>query len=260
MQKRVIAVYFSPTGGTRRVALELAKGMGEVKEELDLSLPEKREYRFDRGDTVIVAAPVFGGRIPAYMAEKLKCCEGGGAVAVTAAVYGNRAYEDALVELNDLLRQQGFGVAASIAAVAEHSIVRSVAAGRPDDKDCEELRLFGERIAQKLSAGDGRDEGKSEEPEVPGSRPYKEWNGMPGVPCVSDECVGCGLCASQCPTQAIAPENPAETDPDKCILCMRCVSVCPSGARSLPAPMMGMLEEKLSPLVGIRRENELFLA
>ena len=259
MKKNLIAAYFSPTGGTRRTALEVAQGMSEEVEELDLSLPEDREYEFGKDDAVIFAAPVFGGRIPAYMADKLKRCKGNGAVAIVMAVYGNRAYEDALVELRDLLSDQGFTVAAGVAAVAEHSIVRSVAAGRPDGPDCEALAGFGRAIARKIEEAEQEGGKTLSEPEIPGNRPYKEWTPMQAVPEVSDDCIECGLCASKCPAQAIPEENTYKTDPAKCMLCMRCIKNCPTGARALPAAMTGMLEQKLSPLAGVRRENEVFL-
>ncbi len=259
MKKNVIAAYFSPTGGTRRTALEVAGGMAEEVKELDLSLPEEREYEFGRDDAVIFAAPVFGGRIPAYMAGKLRRCKGNGALAVVMAVYGNRAYEDALVELRDLLDGQGFTVAAGVAAIAEHSIVRRVAAGRPDGQDCKELAGFGEAIARKIEAAEQEGAAALSEAEVPGNRPYKEWTPMAAVPEVSDDCIECGLCASKCPAQAIPEEDPYKTDLAKCMLCMRCIKDCPAGARTLPAAVAGMLEQKLSPLAGVRRENELFL-
>lgn len=61
----------------------------------------------------MVAAPVFGGRIPSIVAEKLNELEGHGKKAVTLVVYGNRAYEDALLELNNVVEDRGFQVAAS---------------------------------------------------------------------------------------------------------------------------------------------------
>ena len=108
------------------------RGLGKEVKEVDLSAPDFNGAEFKKDDLVIVAAPAFGGRIPALMAERLKCTAGKGAAAVTAAVYGNRAYEDALVELNDALEEQGFEPFASVAVLAEHSMVREVAAGRPD--------------------------------------------------------------------------------------------------------------------------------
>ena len=132
MKECVWAIYFSPTGGTKKAALYLAEGLGKEVKEVDLSAPDFNGAEFKKDDLVIVAAPAFGGRIPALMAERLKCTAGKGAAAVTAAVYGNRAYEDALVELNDALEEQGFEPFASVAVLAEHSMVREVAAGRPD--------------------------------------------------------------------------------------------------------------------------------
>lgn len=253
MKECVWAIYFSPTGGTKKAAFYLAESLGKEVKEVDLSAPDFNGAEFKKDDLVIVAAPAFGGRIPALMAERLKCTAGKGAAAVTAAVYGNRAYEDALVELNDALEEQGFEPFASAAVLAEHSMVREVAAGRPDAKDHEELSGFGAQILKKLEAAE------ITRPQVPGNRPYKEWKKMPAVPVNGSGCTGCGLCAGLCPSGAISKENPSVTDPKKCILCLRCIAVCPSGAKKLPEPVQEMLNQKLLPLKGIRKENELFL-
>ena len=252
MLSRITFLYFSPTGGTKRAAGALARGLANEVREIDLSQPELAGRCFDANDTVLIAVPVFGGRAPGCALERLSRFTGGGARAVTVAVYGNRAFEDTLLELNDFVKQQGFQAVASAALLAEHSMVHMVAAGRPDAQDFGQLRSFAGRILERLAlSGAG-------EPAVPGNRPYREWKPM-AAPLVTDACTGCGACAAQCPAQAIAPENPRETDPGKCILCMRCVAICPRQARVLPEPVQAMLTQKLSPLASVRRENELFL-
>ena len=138
--EHITVVYFSPTGGTRKACLNLAMEMGKKVKDVDLCSLEG-EYSFGPEDTVIVGVPVFGGRIPGYAAEKLTYLKGGGAVALTAAVYGNRAFEDALLELDDCLKAQGFRIGAGTALLAEHSMVRDVAAGRPDNQDRKWLTL-----------------------------------------------------------------------------------------------------------------------
>ena len=250
--KNLSAVYFSPTGGTRKAVLNLAAGMGGDIEEVDLCAL-KGERGFGPEDLVIVGMPVFGGRIPGFAAKLLKQCRGNGATAVTVAVYGNRAFEDALVELNDALKELGFKIGASAALLAEHSMAREVAAGRPDKKDEEDARGFAGKILEKL-AGDGW-----QEPKVPGDRPYRSWKQMPVVTLADDTCITCGLCAEQCPTGAIPADAPGTTDPGACMLCMRCIAVCPVHARSLPSQAQAMLEQKLAPVKAVRRENELFL-
>lgn len=180
--KNLSAVYFSPTGGTRKAVLNLAAGMGGDIEEVDLCAL-KGERGFGPEDLVIVGMPVFGGRIPGFAAKLLKQCRGNGATAVTVAVYGNRAFEDALVELNDALKELGFKIGASAALLAEHSMAREVAAGRPDKKDEEDARGFAGKILEKL-AGDGW-----QEPKVPGDRPYRSWKQMPVVPLADDTCI-----------------------------------------------------------------------
>lgn len=257
MQYNVTAAYFSPTGGTRRLALALAQGLAAPAQpaQLDLSQPGgPAPAAFAPGDLVVFAGPVFGGRLPAAMVAALRACQGNGALAVTAAVYGNRAYEDALLELNDCLAAQGFAIAASAAMVAQHSLVPAVAAGRPDGADLAQCSQYARAILNKLQAG-----GTPAAPLVPGARPYKEWQPSGQTPLVSAACNNCGLCAQQCPVGAIPAAQPQTTDPAKCILCARCLAVCPQHARALPPAMAAGLAQKLGPLAGVRRPNELFL-
>ena len=46
-----------------------------------------------------------------------------------------------------------------------------------------------------------------------------------------EKCVGCGVCISSCPVDAISMENDKATvRQDKCIFCGECFSACPQGA------------------------------
>ena len=252
MWDKVVAAYFSPTGGTRRAVLALAEAFGAPVEEIDLSTPEGKNYELGR-EIVIVAAPVFGGRVPEVMLQRLQRLQGENTSAVTLAVYGNRAYEDALLELNDRLGERHFRVIASAAVVAQHSILPELAAGRPDEEDCEELSAFAARVRDKTVRGD------TTPCEVPGNRPYRAWSPSPIVPEADERCVRCGRCARACPTEAIDPKRPERTNSGRCMRCMRCVANCPTGARNLPPQMREGLRQKLGAFLEVRQKNEFFL-
>ncbi len=50
---------------------------------------------------------------------------------------------------------------------------------------------------------------------------------------ISDECLSCGTCESECPVGAISEgDGKYEIDPDACLECGSCASVCPAGAIS----------------------------
>jgi len=55
-----------------------------------------------------------------------------------------------------------------------------------------------------------------------------------------EDCIACGICISQCPTEAISEDadGKAIIDPELCIACGICANVCPVDAIFAPAPSM----------------------
>ena len=247
-------IIFSPTGGTRRVSDILCKGMGKESvvtdlcvKAADIQLPDIHE-----DDLAVIAMPVFAGRVPALAVERLRRVNPHGAKCVVVAVYGNRAYDDALLEIQDVASEIGFRVIAAVGAVAEHSIIRIYGKGRPDADDEQMLRQFGADILRKAEGSD------CTMPQVPGNRPYKEGGKVPH-PKGRRGCNRCGVCARQCPTDAIPLSDPKKVDASKCISCMKCVSVCPTGSRSIGVVMNFLATQGLKKPCATRKENELYL-
>ncbi len=244
--------YFSPTGGTKRAGEMLAKSIAEKINFYNLADKENVENK--SADIALISVPVFSGRIPAFVTEKLKSLNGNGKKAVTVAVYGTRAYDDALIELNDIIKSDGFKIVASATLVAQHSIVPEVGAGRPDGKDAEELKDFGKKILEKL------EKPYNTEVSVNGNFPYKEVSPSQVTPLSNSDCNLCKKCVSVCPANAITVDHcSVVTNGDKCFLCMACVYACPASARALPSSMQEALNQKLGVFIGVRRENELFI-
>lgn len=246
---RTVEIVFSPTGGTQRVADAIGQEWYASLETIDLTNP-RTDFAasvIDPEDRVLVAMPSFGGRAPAPAIERLKRIRGNGAKCTLVCVYGNRAYEDTLAEMEDAARESGFEVIAAIAAVAEHSIMPQYASGRPDASDEAQLMRFAGQIAQKAPS----------KPAIPGNRPYKKAGGGL-IPKAGKDCGRCGLCAEICPVQAIDPKTMA-ADAKTCISCMRCVKRCPHGARKVNGAMVSVAALALKKACSVRKENELFL-
>lgn len=180
--------------------------------------------------------------------------KGNGALAVLLVVYGNRAFDDTLIEMKDLAQKAGFHCVAAVAAIAEHSIAHCYATGRPDASDAKELEDFGKIILAHIN-----DRSPAQDLAVPGNRPYRTFGGVGMIPLPDASCTYCGTCAALCPTQAISVSDPARVDTERCISCMRCVSVCPEHARHADAAKIAATETKLARLCADRKKNELFL-
>ena len=195
--------------------------------------------------------PSFGGRAPAVAIERLEQIKGNGAKCTLVCVYGNRAYEDTLVEMEDAAKKCGFQVIAAIAAVAEHSIISQYASDRPDSSDERQLINFADQISDIVDKN-------GETILIPGNRPYKKSGGTGLVPKPNKDCVRCGLCAERCPVQAISTTD-FRTDSKKCISCMRCVKQCRANARKVNGAMVSIAAMAIKKACSTRKENELFL-
>lgn len=252
---KVYEIYFSPTGGTKKVSGILTGALVDqaIPVNLTESDPDFCKVHMQADDIAIISVPSFGGRVPAVAAKRLSALQANGARAIIVCVYGNRAYEDTLIELRDLCSQIGFCVIAAVSAVAEHSIARQFASGRPDQQDTKQLLEFAETIKKKISSKN------TEEPDIPGNRPYKKTGGAGLVPKPSRDCVKCGVCAKECPVLAIDLHDPKKVNGNLCISCMRCISVCPSGARKVNAVALSAVGLALKKVCADRKDCELFV-
>lgn len=251
-------IVFSPTGGTQKAADLFAESFceGDTCTCIDLTSRETdfSQYSFDGKDICMISVPSYGGRVPAVAVSRLQQMRGNGASAVFIVVYGNRDYDDTFAELQDTLTGSGFTCIAAVAAVAEHSIMRQFAAGRPDEQDKKVLAEFAVTIRSRMETGS-----MSAPLKLPGNRPYKEYGGVPMKPQTGKSCTRCGLCAKACPVKAIDTADPSKTDPKSCISCMRCLAVCPQKARSVSSVLLAAGSMKLKKACSGYKKNELFL-
>lgn len=246
-------IFFSPIGGTKKVANIVAKGTKLDAEEIDLiKEPDKfMKVNFEKEDLCLAAVPSYGGRIPSVVTDMFHNVKADGTKAILVAVFGNRAIDDTLLELQDVLEASGFVCIAGMEAVAEHSLMHRFGTGRPDQQDEKELLEFAARIMQSDET--------QRTPKFPGNRPYRKYGGVPIKPVANGKCTSCGLCTKECPAGAIPLNNPKLTDKDKCISCMHCVAVCPKKARDYSKFVSFIAGQKMKKVCSGRKENKLYL-
>ena len=278
--KGIAAVFFSPTGNTRKAVVKIAdviaRREGIAVREIDFTLPGAREEvrKFEAGELVIFGTPVYAGRIPNKILPAVQTLfEGNGALAVPVVTFGNRSFDNALIELRIELEQHGFHTIAGAAFVAEHVFSNKLAAGRPDEKDLQTIRRFAEDVAEKIKGfEEGPLDGMAEIPApaaVKGIEPVPAYyrplqedgspaNFLKAKPKTSDSCNDCGICARVCPMGSISPED-YRTVTGICIKCQACVKSCPVHAKFFDDPVMLSHTRMLEQHYERPAENEVFL-
>ncbi len=257
-------VYFSPTGTTKKILETIAQGIGiETIEQVNMTLPDAKTKSLDdfTNELVLIGAPVYAGRLPADTVKRFKRFQAQDTPAVLVVVYGNRAYEDALLELANLSKDLGFIPISAAAFIAEHSFSTAevpIASGRPDLHDMEKASEFGRAIKQRISDLPSLDAAATLN--VPGNFPHRD--GMPvveGAPITKEDiCTTCGTCAEVCPKAAITVNALVETDPDLCIKCCACVKACPTDARIMEIPQIKKIAAWLNEKFSDRKEPAIF--
>ena len=200
-----------------------------------------------------------------YIRDKVK---GNGALAVPVSLFGNRNFDDGLIELRNVLEADGFHTVAGGAFVGEHSFSRTLGAGRPDAQDMALVEELAHKTAEKVK-------GLERAPEIPAYvagcdpiRPYYTPRDRHGEPIKdflkakpvtdSDKCVKCGLCARLCPMAAIDP-NDVSSVVGKCIKCCACVKKCPKGAKYFDHEGYLYHQHELEELYARRADSEIFI-
>jgi len=272
--KKVWAVYFSATGTTKKVvtavAGEAAERLGATCAEYDFTLQEARAeaLKFGGDDLVIFGTPVYAGRVPNVLLKYLDTMEGNGAAAVPVVLYGNRDFDDGLIELRDILEKHGFRTAAAAAFIGEHSFSYILAAGRPDEADLEIARDFAGKAAEKIKGiTDIHNLGPVFVEGVPD--PYRGYyqprdrKGNPVdirkvKPLTKENCDNCLICADVCPMGSISRDNVREFT-GICIKCGACIKKCPVHAKYYEDEGFLYHQHELEEGLTRRAEPELFL-
>ncbi len=255
-------VFFSPTGTTRRITSAIAEAYGTIDDVVDLTHSQVGTISipsFSANDLVIFGLPVYGGRAPKNAVSIMKAMAGNQARFVGVVVYGNRAFEDALLELLDTAIEVGFRPVAAGAFLGEHSYSTEalpIAHGRPDAEDLEKAAAFGHAIRRKLESSEVQGIAQA----VPGNRPYRQTSLWQETAPTTDHatCIQCGVCVTVCPNGAIRLDERIKTDKQLCMMCCACIKSCPVQARALEE-RVSAFAEKLNKEQSDRKEPVWFL-
>ncbi|MBE6867060.1 MAG: hypothetical protein E7492_08935 [Ruminococcaceae bacterium] len=252
----IYEILFSSTGRAEKILNIISNNWDEEKTRIDLSDKNFNgsNYTFSEDDLCIVTTSVVEGRMLVPAAQRLAQLKGNGAKAIMVNVFGSRAVDNAMAEMNNILVNTGFVPVAAMEVPVQHSLMTQVEPNRPTEEDIAALVQFTKMIKTELA-----EKTEFDELSVPGEIIDAPPTNPPFKPKANRKCTNCGLCAEKCPVGAIPMDNPAITDKSICITCMRCVEICPVDARNLSKPLIGLLYRYLKPKFAGHRPNKLYM-
>lgn len=260
-------LYFSPTGTTEKVINKISEGIKIQEKEIINFTKQSKTIKdrkvFKSNELVIIGVPVYSGRIPIQTVKYINKIKAEQTPTVIVVVYGNREYEDALIELKDSCERVGFKILAGAVFIGEHTLSskkKPIAQGRPDDKDLNKAFDFGKDLKEKIEKINKIDNIKNVS--VPGNLEYKKRQWMPKISPITNYklCTLCSKCISVCPTDAIKKDNNRIiTNKNACIPCYACIKVCPVEAREMKNVLFKLVGNKLYKTCKERKEPELYL-
>ena len=272
MNKKINMMYFSATGTTRKIVSGIAKNISEnigrnvTINEIDFTMPvaRKKPVQFTEEDVVIIGVPVYAGRVPNVLLKYLNSIVGSNTLAIPVVVYGNRNYDDALIELTDIFKLNGFNIIAGGAFIGEHSFSKTLAKNRPDEKDMDIACGFANQIYNKITTQD-----KTQVVIVKGNNPYRKYYKpvtKEGItvdirrvtPRTNSNCNDCKICASICPMGSIDFEDVSKLN-GICVKCGACIKKCPTNAKYYDDADYLRHKFELENQFAYRREPELFI-
>ncbi|MCI5839791.1 MAG: EFR1 family ferrodoxin [Peptoniphilaceae bacterium] len=239
MLDNISKIYFSATGQTEKcvnfLANELSKLLNFKVEDFNFTKPaDRKNFPKIKNSLVILATPVYAGRVPNLLLKYLENFNCENSVGITLVTFGNRAYDDALIELTKI-EEKSIPTIASCAICCEHSFSNTLGKNRPDEKDFLQMKNFAKKIAEKIKNKNFK------EINVKGNIPFRNYmkpTDSKGntfnfkdvkVKTNLNLCIDCKICAKNCPLGTIDFDDVSIVK--KCMKCNSCVKKCPTGAK-----------------------------
>lgn len=228
--------YFSGTGNSRYVADRIAYATKDnlisiTKEEMN----KNTSYVLKDREKLGFVFPIYWWGMPELVEEFIKRMEwkvNDNCYVYGVSTYGLEPY-NGLKDLEKLLRKKKISLQASfeVKMVDNYVVAYDVAGKEKQDMICNNAKIKIEEIAKDIL-----NEKQIKVPDIIGTtiKPivhsfYKMIDHRKKF-YATDACTGCGLCARNCPCQAITMENDKPVWKENCSFCLKCIHSCPARA------------------------------
>ena len=235
------AIYLSGSGNTKHIVTLLLNELGNAGICAPIESDDVKKAL--EGDEIIIAYPTMFSNIPYLVRDFINCNE--------AVWKGKKIF---LITTMGLFAGDGTGCAARLLKKYGAEITGGLQIVMPDSiGDCKALKKSKEQnkavivkadqriieAARKMREGNYPKEGLSFAAHLAGLFGQRLWfyNKTTGytdkVKIDPSKCIGCGICAKNCPTKNIRIENGKAVASSKCTMCYRCINHCPKQAMTL---------------------------